>query len=116
MRSVNATPADADRVERAIDLARQLLASAEQDWTHAERRRRRQLSRLLDDRSAFDLTLAITDAVLRVPTDARAARLFAKEVRRHGAGHGFGLIDRALLQVGAVAVPLAPRLGMPLVR
>ena len=100
--------------DRAVALARRLLAGSLADATRSERKRRRRLGRLLQDPQGRELIFALTDEVVRIELPTRAARRFADVVRRHPT-RAVGSIDRLLLRSGALVAPLLPRLAMPLV-
>ena len=105
-----------DAAARAVGLADELLVSSRAGTTRAERRRQARLARVIDDAGSRELTFALTDDVLRLDDDRRAAARFAAVTRRLGAAADLGTIDRVLLRVGARLAPVLPRLVMPLVR
>ncbi|MFN8099032.1 MAG: bifunctional proline dehydrogenase/L-glutamate gamma-semialdehyde dehydrogenase [Dermatophilaceae bacterium] len=107
-------PRDADRIEAAIDLARRLLAEADAGITASERRRQRRLARLIEDAEGRELVQALTDEVLRIERPRRAANRFARIVADHGIPRSLGLVDRALMAIGARVAPGLPPLVMPL--
>ncbi|CAN5805052.1 bifunctional proline dehydrogenase/L-glutamate gamma-semialdehyde dehydrogenase [soil metagenome] len=106
---------DTERVERAIQLAAELLRSSKSDETGRERRRRRRLGRLVSDADGRELTLALTDQVLRIDDRRRAARRFADLVGEHARPEALGALDSAMLAAGARLAPLLPGVVMPLV-
>ncbi|MDQ1436686.1 MAG: RHH-type transcriptional regulator, proline utilization regulon repressor / proline dehydrogenase [Acidimicrobiaceae bacterium] len=61
------------------------------------------------------LVLALTDEVVRIADQRRAAGRFHDIVVRHGVPASFSPVDRALLQTGARLAPRMPGLVMPLV-
>jgi len=98
----------------AVELARTLLATSLGSATRSERRRQARLGRLLGDDGARQLVFGLTDEVLRFDDPSRAARRFAALVREHPTS-ALGVVDVAMLRLGAVVAPLLPRLVMPLV-
>ena len=104
-----------ERVDQAIVLAAELLRSSKSDETRGERRRRRRLGRLVSDAAGRELTLALTDQVLRIDDRRRAASRFADLVAEHGRPGALGVLDSAMLATGARLAPLLPGVVMPLV-
>ena len=111
--SAPAAPVDA-RV--AVGRAAALLIAARRDTHRGERRRQVRLARIVDDVGLRELAFALTDEVLRLADDRRAAARFAAVVRELGDSSGLDAVDRASLRLGAVVAPRLPRLVMPLVR
>lgn len=109
--AVPSSPASA-AVSRAADL----LRTSRRDARRAERRREARLAEVVDDAALRTLTFALTDEVLRLDDDRRAATRFAAVVRDAGDTGGLGLVDRLSLRIGAALAPRLPRLVMPLVR
>src|SRR4051794_6020099 len=103
-------------VEEAIALADMLLREAVANTTPRERRQLRRLGRLVADPGGRELVQRLTDDVLRIPSNRRAARRFADVVRSLGLPSSLGAADRALLSAGARLAPVVPQLVMPLVR
>ncbi len=100
----------------AVSRAAALLVVSRRDTRRGERRRQARLARIVDDAGLRELTFALTDEVLRLDDDRRAAARFAAVVRDLGDASGLGVIDRTLLRMGSVVAPRLPRLVMPLVR
>jgi len=97
-----------------IDEVRQLLAASDRLRTHRERASRRQFRGLLRDASAIDVTIALTDEVMRVSDPRAGARSLRRAVR--GAHRdGFGTINYLGLHLVAALSYLAPRLALALV-
>lgn len=107
---------DDQHVERAIELAAQLLRDSYDDESPRERRARARLGRLLADPAGRELTLAMADQILRIDDHGRAARRLVELVRDLGAPAALGPIDRWLLIAGASLAPRLPQVVMPLVR
>ena len=89
---------DADLVARAGTLCDTLLRAALGGTTRAERRRSRRLGRILGDAAGRALLFTLTDEVLRVSDDARAARRLRSLVAS-GVSRSLGPLDRAGLRV-----------------
>ena len=109
----------ADATDTAVAGAAQLLLASRRDMRRTERRREARLAEVVDDSGLRDLTFALTDEVLRLDDDRRAAARFAAVVRDlgdTGGTAGLGFVDRVSLRAGAVLAPRLPRLVMPLVR
>src|SRR3954462_14578114 len=103
-------------VEEAIALADTLLREAVANTTPRERRQLRRLGGLVADPAGRELMQRLTDDVLRIPSNRRAARRFADVVGALGLPTSLGAADRALLSTGARLAPAIPQLVMPLVR
>ncbi len=106
---------DSARVERAIEIADELLRAAEATITRAERRRQARLGRLVADPAGRDLVQRLTDEVLRLDRPRTAARRFAA-LAGAGIPRSLGRADRLLMAAGARVGRVAPALVMPLVR
>ena len=106
-------PLGSDDVERAVALARDLLAAARP--TRAERRRAARLGRLVADPTARRFTLALTDELLRIPDPGRAAAHLRQLERDVRGSRALGPIDRATLALGARLAGVAPRPVLALV-
>lgn len=107
---------DAALVERAAEVADELLDDALSGATRAERRRQLRLGRIVEDAAARELVQRLTDEVLRHRDVHGAAQRFAGIVADHGVPPALGPVDRALLAAGARLAPRLARLVMPLVR
>src|SRR3954452_10768873 len=103
-------------VEEAIVLADTLLREAVANTTPRERRQLRRLGHLVADPAGRELVQRLTDDVLRIPSNRRAARRFADVVGALGLPPSLGATDRALLSTGARLAPVIPQIVMPLVR
>ena len=69
-------------VEEAVALADTLLLEALANSTRRERRQLHRLGRLVADPAGRELVQRLTDEVLRIPSNRRAARRFADVVVR----------------------------------
>ncbi|MEP7046966.1 MAG: bifunctional proline dehydrogenase/L-glutamate gamma-semialdehyde dehydrogenase [Ilumatobacteraceae bacterium] len=103
-------------VEEAIALADSLLREAQQISTRRERRQLHRLGMLVADPAGRELVQRLTDEVLRIPSNARAARRFADVVAGDGLPPSLSRVDRLLLAAGARLAPVLPGVVMPLVR
>jgi len=106
---------DRDLMARAEELAEQILVAAHHYDTAAERKRRHQVARLLDDPRGKAFLLALTDEVVRIHDPVRAARRLNDLVAEHGVPGFAGRLDQLMLRAGALAAPRLPRVVMPLV-
>ena len=114
VRADHTDPRPEASVDDAVALARRLLIAGEAELTRSERRRRDRLGRLVADPSGRALLFALTDQVLRIDDDRRAARRFSSIVRQHSSD-ALGPIDRLLLRAGAAVAPRLAGVVMPLV-
>ncbi|MEP7204390.1 MAG: proline dehydrogenase family protein, partial [Ilumatobacteraceae bacterium] len=103
-------------VDDAITLADTLLREALAESTRREHRQLRRLGRLVADPAGRELVQRLTDEILRIQSNRRAARRFADVVSEHGLPPSLSPVDRVLLAVGAKVAPLIPQVVMPLVR
>src|SRR6478735_2365279 len=102
-------------VDEAVALADRLLRDALANSTRRERRQLHRLGRLVADPAGRELVQRLTDDVLRIPSNRRAARRFADVVRELGLPGSLGRADRELLRAGAGLAPVLPQVVMPLV-
>jgi RHH-type proline utilization regulon transcriptional repressor/proline dehydrogenase/delta 1-pyrroline-5-carboxylate dehydrogenase len=100
----------------SVDRAEQLLTRSLADTTRREARQRSRLAAVVDDERLRALTFALTDEVLRVNDNPRAAARFRAIVRDIGVPPSLGLVDRWSLRVGALVASALPWIVMPLVR
>ena len=91
---------------------RQAVAGA----TRAERRQLRRLGRLVADPAGRELVQRLTDDVIRIESDHRAARRFADVIAAQPLPRSLSIVDRVLVVVGARLAPRLPGAVMPLVR
>jgi RHH-type transcriptional regulator, proline utilization regulon repressor / proline dehydrogenase / delta 1-pyrroline-5-carboxylate dehydrogenase len=110
------SPDDSVAVEEAVALADTLLREALANSTRRERRQLQRLGQLVADPAGRELVQRLTDEVLRIPGNRRAARRFADVVAEHGLPVSLSRTDRLLMAVGAKAAPYLPQVVMPLVR
>ena len=107
---------DSMAVDEAIALADTLLREALANSTRRERRQLHRLGRLVADLEGRELVQRLTDEVLRIQSNRRAARHFADVVDEHGLPSSLSRVDRVLLRAGAKVAPALPQVVMPLVR
>jgi len=107
---------DVTAVDEAVALADKLLRDAIANSTRREGRQLHRLGRLVADPAGRELVQRLTDDVLRIPSNGRAARRFADVVHELGLPRSLSLVDRELLRAGARLAPALPQLVMPLVR
>jgi RHH-type proline utilization regulon transcriptional repressor/proline dehydrogenase/delta 1-pyrroline-5-carboxylate dehydrogenase len=107
---------DTMAVDEAIALADTLLREALANSTRRERRQLHRLGHLVADPAGRELVQQLTDEVLRIQSNRRAARRFADVVGEHGLPASLSRLDRLLMMVGARLAPLLPLIVMPLVR
>jgi RHH-type proline utilization regulon transcriptional repressor/proline dehydrogenase/delta 1-pyrroline-5-carboxylate dehydrogenase len=107
---------DSMAVDEAIALADRLLREALANSTRRERRQLHRLGRLVADPAGREMVQRLTDEVLRIPSNRRAARRFADVVDEHGLPGSLSRVDRLLLSAGAKLAPALPQVVMPLVR
>jgi RHH-type transcriptional regulator, proline utilization regulon repressor / proline dehydrogenase / delta 1-pyrroline-5-carboxylate dehydrogenase len=110
------SPDDSVAVEEAIALADTLLREAVANSTRRERRQLHRLGRLVADPAGRELVQRLTDEVLRISSNRRAARRFADVVAEHGLAPSLSRTDRLMMAVGAKLAPYLPQVVMPLVR
>ena len=108
------TPGDAALVERAVTMARFLVARAESMATRSENSSTRRLAGPLASDAGRDLLLALTDQVARVDDPARAMKRL-NAVVKGGVPDSFPLVHRVGLTLARFGF-LAPRLAAPAVR
>jgi RHH-type proline utilization regulon transcriptional repressor/proline dehydrogenase/delta 1-pyrroline-5-carboxylate dehydrogenase len=97
----------------ALQRARQLIDATAQPGTRKERSTRRSFRRLFDDPSAVDVTITLTDEVMRF-TSTRSAASALRSAVRQASVKGFGLANvmglRAVAQLSRAAPSLAVRI------
>ena len=116
-------PDDVELVARAEQLAASLLVDAEDRRKVAERRQADRMARLLGDPAGRAAILSLTDEVLRIGDNARAASVYAGVASRGGrlltdwkAARYLAPGDRALFLAGGRLAPWVPNVVVPLLR
>ncbi len=107
---------DRELIARTEALAEALLTDAVGRRRWRERVQGERVARLLRDPEGLTFVLALTDEVLRIRDDSRAARYLEALVAESKSPRFLGPIDRQLLRVGVVAAARYPRIIMPLVK
>ncbi|MGC8528536.1 hypothetical protein, partial [Acidiphilium sp.] len=107
---------DRELIARTEALAEALLTDAVGRRRWRERVQGERVARLLRDPEGLTFVLALTDEVLRIRDDSRAARYLEALVAESKSPRFLGPIDRQLLRVGVAAAARYPRIIMPLVK
>jgi RHH-type proline utilization regulon transcriptional repressor/proline dehydrogenase/delta 1-pyrroline-5-carboxylate dehydrogenase len=109
---------DADEralMAKAEQLAADLLVRAHEYDSRDERRRRRRVSRLLDDPASKTFVIELTDEIVRIRDPARAARRLNDLVATRGVPRFAGPLDRLLLRLAGPVARRLPKVVMPAV-
>jgi len=91
----------------------ELLEIAKSKRARADRTHRRRFARLLKDPKAIDLTIRLTDEVIRIVNPREAARRFRQIAKE--ATLGLGLIDFLSIKLASLTSLLLPRLTIAIV-
>lgn len=94
--------------------ARQLIDDAQQLRTRREKANRRRFARLLKDRGAIEVTMTLTDEVMRVNQTRSAAGILRAAARRASVA-GFGALNAAGLRLIAMVSRPTPALAVKVV-
>jgi RHH-type proline utilization regulon transcriptional repressor/proline dehydrogenase/delta 1-pyrroline-5-carboxylate dehydrogenase len=94
--------------------ARRLIDDAQHLRTRRERANRRRFARLLKDRGAIEVTLTLTDEVMRVSQASSAAGILRAAARRASVA-GFGALNALGLRLIALVSGPAPALAVKVV-
>jgi RHH-type proline utilization regulon transcriptional repressor/proline dehydrogenase/delta 1-pyrroline-5-carboxylate dehydrogenase len=92
---------------QACSDARDLIAEAARLRTSREKANRRRISRLLRDPSAIEVTMTLTDEVMRVHSPASAAGILRGAAQRSSV-RGFGVVNALGLRAVALLSRVAP--------
>jgi RHH-type transcriptional regulator, proline utilization regulon repressor / proline dehydrogenase / delta 1-pyrroline-5-carboxylate dehydrogenase len=103
-------------VERAVAMADRMLRAAVAGASRRERRQLDRLGRLVADPAGRQLVQQLTDEVLRIQSNRRAAQRFADVVASGGLPSSLAPFDRVLLGIGAKLATRLPGVVMPLAR
>lgn len=110
-----ATSTDIDStIEPSIDLVNELIAESEHLRSRHDEANRRRFSRLLKDSEAIDLTMSLTDEVMRITSMRRAAKTFRRSARNVGR-EGLGTLDYVGIKLASPFSLLFPQLVMRIV-
>ncbi len=99
----------------ACDVVSSLLSEAERRRSRHDRAVRRRFVGLFRDAAALDVTIALTDEVMRFTSTESAVRVLRASARRASA-RGLGPLNALGLRLLAVLGPLAPSVVVRLVR
>ncbi len=94
--------------------ARRLIDDAQRLRTHRERANRRRFARLLKDRRAIEVTMTLTDEVMRV-SQARSAAGILRGTARRASVAGFGAFNALGLRLIALVSRPTPALAVKVV-
>jgi RHH-type proline utilization regulon transcriptional repressor/proline dehydrogenase/delta 1-pyrroline-5-carboxylate dehydrogenase len=98
----------------ALARTRQLIDGAAQPRSGEEKRTRASLRRLFDDPHAVDVTITLTDEVMRFTSPQSAARALRDAVK-HSSSKGFGVVNVLGLRAVAALSLVAPSLALKIV-
>jgi len=98
----------------ALTSARDLIDAAAVPGTREERRTRRRFRRLFDDPRAVEVTITLTDEVMRFSSTRSGAAALRTAVR-HATTKGFGLVNAVGLRGVATFSRLAPAIALRIV-
>ena len=100
-------------VEATVREVAELLDLAGKNRARADRVHRRRFARLLKDPKAIDLTIRLTDEVIRIVKPREAARRFRQITKE--ATLGLGLIDFLSIKLASLTSLLLPKLTIAIV-
>jgi RHH-type transcriptional regulator, proline utilization regulon repressor / proline dehydrogenase / delta 1-pyrroline-5-carboxylate dehydrogenase len=98
----------------SCERARQLIVQAESLRTRSEKANRRRFARLLRDRNAIDVTMTLTDEVMRVYS-LRSAAGILRRAARQASVEGFGLLNALGLRLISLLSRVVPSLAVRVV-
>jgi len=101
-------------VKPSLDLVNELIAESENLRSRHDESNRRRFSRLLKDSAAIDLTMSLTDEVMRITSTRRAAKTFRRSAKNIGR-QGLGSWDYLGIKLAVPSSLLFPRLVMRIV-
>lgn len=105
-----------DLPEQAVRLAAEILNGSRQRETREERARSAKMARMMRDENGKKFTIAMADQVLRIKSDAAAARRMHHLIQQYGLPRYFSGIERTQLKLGDSLGSLAPGIVMPMVK
>ncbi len=110
-----ATRSDVDDVaSRSIVLVNSLLVEASINRVRSDELNRKRFARLLEDSSAVELTMALTDEVMRISSLHQAARIFRRRAKSAKLS-GLGLFDFLGINCASLASFIVPTVVMRIV-
>src|ERR1039458_7504747 len=98
----------------ALERARKLIDAAAQPGSREERSIRRSFRRLFDDPAAVEVTITLTDEVMRF-TSSRSAATALRTAVRQASSKGFGLFNVMGLRAVAMFSRLSPSMAVRIV-
>lgn len=98
----------------SISAVNDFFVESDRNRKRRDRLNRKRFSRLLKDRAAVELTMSLTDEVMRINSTSQAANAL-RENSKLATLAGLGLIDYVGLKIAAPISRLIPRLVMPIV-
>jgi RHH-type proline utilization regulon transcriptional repressor/proline dehydrogenase/delta 1-pyrroline-5-carboxylate dehydrogenase len=100
--------------DRSISSVSDLLTESDANRNRRDRANRKRFARLLKDRASVDLTMSLTDEVMRITSTSQAARAFRNNAKS-ATIKGLGLVDFVGLKIAAPVSKIFPSLVMPIV-
>ncbi|HUZ41877.1 MAG TPA: bifunctional proline dehydrogenase/L-glutamate gamma-semialdehyde dehydrogenase [Acidimicrobiales bacterium] len=100
-------PSIDELADSAIKNARELIDEAERLRDHSENANRRRFSRLFRDPRALEVTITLTDEVMRIDSVTSSMNIFRRAAAQASV-EGFGLLNAAGLKFLAASSRLAP--------
>ncbi len=94
-------------VDAAVENARTLIHDADRGRGHAEKANRRRFSRLFRDPGAIDVTITLTDEVMRISSVRSSVNIFRRAAAKASV-EGFGAFNATGLKLLAAGSRLAP--------
>ena len=107
MAAVPTDPSIDPLADQSVRSARELIERADGARRRRERANRRRFSRLMQDPHAIEVTITLTDEVMRVKSTASAINIFRSAVLR-SSRRGFGIVNWAGLRLLSRFARLAP--------
>jgi RHH-type proline utilization regulon transcriptional repressor/proline dehydrogenase/delta 1-pyrroline-5-carboxylate dehydrogenase len=107
---VSVTPTDPALdllADNAVETVRMLLVESEKLRRHDERTNRKRFTRLFKDPNAIDVTITLTDEVMRINSVRSSANIFRQAAAKSSA-EGFGLLNDTGMKVLATLSRAAP--------
>ncbi len=93
--------------DEAITTVRALIAESDRLRRHGERSSRKRFSRLFKDPKAIEVTITLTDEVMRINSAGNAANIFRRAVTKSSI-EGFGLLNATGMKLLARLSRVAP--------
>ena len=110
------TGQDLDRLtEDSIALAVQLISNAERQRSRRDRANRKRFARMINQQSAVQLTMMLTDRVIRIRNQQHSARAL-REATRYATVDGLGMVDFVGVRLATTVGKFLPWVVMPAVR